>query len=26
VKLLHWPDAVREHQRFVALLKKLGVA
>jgi len=26
VKLLHWPDAVREHPRFIALLKKLGVA
>jgi serine/threonine-protein kinase len=26
VKLLHWPDAVREHPRFIALLRKLGVA
>ena len=26
VRLLHWPDAVREHPRFIALLKKLGVA
>jgi len=26
VKLLPWPDAVREHPRYAALLKKLGVA
>ena len=26
VKLLHWPDAVRAHPRFVALLRRLGVA
>jgi hypothetical protein len=26
VRLLHWPDAVREHPRFIALLRKLGVA
>jgi hypothetical protein len=26
VKLLPWPDAVRAHPRYAALLRKLGVA